>query len=130
MAEPAPAPAESLAADAGAAQAAAWARPLSHDKLALGDGDATAAQAWSGAPFSPAACVAVPRGGGAAALAVVVEELPKGGWFSFGLGRAMEKEGALFGDGDGTCGLRQHTSAESDRRAAAKGFGRRARRSR
>eukprot|EP01045_Picozoa_sp_COSAG04_P038317 COSAG04_NODE_10210_length_796_cov_0.951220_1_plen_84_part_10 len=80
MAEPEPErDAAAVGAGAGVAQAKAWARPLSHGKLTLGDGDAIATRAWEGAPYDPAALVAVGRGGGAEgfALAAVVEALPK-----------------------------------------------------
>ena len=102
---------------------------LSCDKLTLGDGGAAATRVWEGSPHKPAALVAVGRGGGAEgfALAAVVEALP---WdykyFSFGVGRAMPKEGKLFVDADGTCGLWQTAYDESYRAALTKGFGRRA----
>ena len=90
----------------------AFAPELSCGKLTLGDGGATATRAWYHDPYNPAALVAVGRGGGAEgfAAAAVVEALPGyGGWFSFGVGRAMPKEGKVFGPNgaDGTCGLRQ-----------------------
>ena len=51
-------------------------------------------------------------------------------WFSFGVGRAMPKEGKYFGRADSggtdTCGLMQSTNIESHRHAWTKGFGRRA----
>eukprot|EP01045_Picozoa_sp_COSAG04_P009135 COSAG04_NODE_522_length_13154_cov_27.623592_6_plen_236_part_00 len=134
--EPEPEPeavAGSGGAGAGLGQVVKWAPPLSHDKLTLGDGDATATKAWEGDPGKPAALVAVGRGGGAEgfALAAVVEALPKAGDFlAFGVGRSMPKEGKEFGHvglgADGTCGLRQRANLESHRQAAAKGFGRRA----
>ena len=122
------------------AQPTAFAPQLSHGRLTLGDGGATATKAWEGGPYHPAALVAVGRGGGADgfAAAAVVEALPGyGGWFSFGVGRAMPKEGKYFGrDGHadgGTCGLRQHAGdsgvrrgVESYRFAEQAGFGRRA----
>eukprot|EP01045_Picozoa_sp_COSAG04_P016731 COSAG04_NODE_1423_length_6828_cov_13.718978_1_plen_254_part_00 len=119
-------------AGAGLGQVVAWAPPLSHGRLTLGDGGATATRAWYGAPHYPAALVAVGRGGGAEgfALAAVVEALPKMNaysYFSFGVGRAMPKEGKGFGGtADGTCGLQQLADSESYRGAATKGFGRRA----
>eukprot|EP01045_Picozoa_sp_COSAG04_P027818 COSAG04_NODE_4153_length_2266_cov_4.369635_1_plen_355_part_00 len=130
-AAPEPATAGGAAMGGGVAQAVKWARPLSHDRLTLADGDATATKAWQGKPRHPAALVAVGRGGGAEgfALAAVVEAMPKayGSAFSFGVGRAMPKEGQTFGYGaDGTCGLVQNTGSESDRHARTKGFGRRA----
>eukprot|EP01045_Picozoa_sp_COSAG04_P026661 COSAG04_NODE_3746_length_2561_cov_4.391552_1_plen_182_part_10 len=133
--QPAPAPAPAPAPVGGAAigQAVKWARPLSCDRLTLGDGDATATKAWSGEPYYPAALVAVSRGGGAEgfALAAVVEALPAvSNVLSFGVGRAMPKEGKVFGNGtygaDGTCGLAQHAGVESIRYTATEGFGRRA----
>ena len=108
-------------------QASAWARPLSHDQLTLGDGNTTATTSQS--LYNPAALVAVRRGGGAGgfALAAVVEALPKprGYWLSFGVGRAMPQQGKQFG-WDGTCGLLQKAHGESSRLAATEGFGRRA----
>ena len=48
-------------------------------------------------------------------------------YLSFGVGRAMPKEGKRFGlTADGTCGLRQNADYEPGRAAATKGFGRRA----
>eukprot|EP01045_Picozoa_sp_COSAG04_P035262 COSAG04_NODE_8060_length_1028_cov_1.826695_1_plen_166_part_01 len=110
------------------AQPTAFAPALSHDSLTLGDGGATATNRAKGV-LRPAALVAVGRGGGAEgfALAAVVEALPKLiGSFSFGVGRAMPKEGKRFNDADGTCGLYQSARSESARGAATAGFGRRA----
>ena len=64
-----------------------------------------------------------------ASAAAVVEALRKaGGYLSFGVGRAMPKEGKRFGyDADGTCGLYQNAEAESSRLAQiTEDFGRRA----
>ena len=48
-------------------------------------------------------------------------------FFSFGVGRAMPKQGTYFGDtADRTCGLWQALFNESNRSAAMSGFGRRA----
>eukprot|EP01045_Picozoa_sp_COSAG04_P004560 COSAG04_NODE_200_length_20490_cov_33.582021_1_plen_3559_part_10 len=120
------------------AQPKAFAPPLSCGKLTLGGGGATATKAWGGPPNWPAALVAVSRGGGAEgfAAAAVVQALPKdsgGPDFSFGVGRAMPKEGKTFGYGayahdgaDGTCGLGHNPQNESGGSAGTKGFGQRA----
>ena len=115
---------------AAAGQAKAFLPPLSHDKLTLGEGGATATKAWEGSPLDPAALVAVGRGGGGEgfALAAVVEAMAEVySWFSFGVARAMPKEDMLFGDvAEGTCGLWQAANRAYNRGAATKNFGRRA----
>eukprot|EP01045_Picozoa_sp_COSAG04_P020432 COSAG04_NODE_2092_length_4811_cov_4.293930_1_plen_196_part_10 len=132
FAEPPPQqPAAAPLGVAGLGQAVKWARPLSHGRLAFGDGGAIATKAWEAAPWNPAALVAAGRGGGPEgfALAAVVEAMPYavGELLSFGVGRAMPKEGKGFGGtADGTCGLSQITYSESSRYAMTKGFGRRA----
>lgn len=119
--------------------ATAFAPALSHDRLTLGDGGATATNSED-LYCAPAALVAVGRGGGAEGfvLAAVFEALPfdyTGGYVSFGVGRAMPKQGAEFGlvgKGAGTmpkhgaCGLRQETSPPHNRWVGAESFGRRA----
>ena len=105
-----------------------WARHLSHERLAFGDGGAVCEQV--GHNF-PVACVPVRRDeGGPFTLAVVVEALPPAGgpysaYFSFGVGRAIAKERSMFGVDDGTCGLQQNVRDEADRCAATRNFGRR-----
>ena len=128
----APAPARSPAARARhhtfATGNRRWMHHLSSEDTIFGEGNLTATMA-SGA-CSAAACVGVARGEGAAGfeLTVMIEELPKAGEsFSFGVGRAIAKEGYLFGfDAPGTCGLVQHAYDESIRRATANDFGERA----
>ena len=114
----------------GVGQSVKWSPLLSCSELTLGDGGATATKAWKGEPINPAALVAVGRGGGAEgfAAAAVFEAMPEADqWFSFGVGRAMPKEGERFGwTAGGTCGLRQQPGIESGRLAATSGFGRRA----
>ena len=107
-----------------------WMHHLSSEDTVFGEGNLTATTSEA---CSAAACVGVARGEGAAEaggfeLTVMVEALPKTGEsFSFGVGRAIAKEGYLFGfDAPGTCGLVQHTDDESIRRATANDFGGRA----
>ena len=95
------------AAAKAAGRAAVWDQQLSHGKLSLGDGGATAAKSWEGYPKWPAALVAVGRGdtsGEGFVLGVVVEAMPKYGHLSFGVGRRMAKEGSQFGDDAGAGG--------------------------
>ena len=117
------------AAAKAAGRAAVWDQQLSHGKLSLGDGGATAAKGWEGYPKWPAALVAVGRGdtsGEGFVLGVVVEAMPKYGHLSFGIGRRMAKEGSQFGDdADGTCGILQNGADESIRAVGTEGFGRR-----
>ena len=118
------------AAAKAAGRAAVWDQQLSHGKLSLGDGGATAAKGWEGYPKWPAALVAVGRDGDTSGegfvLGVVVEAMPKYGHLSFGIGRRMAKEGSQFGDdADGTCGILQNGADESIRAVGTEGFGRR-----
>eukprot|EP01045_Picozoa_sp_COSAG04_P010732 COSAG04_NODE_664_length_11441_cov_5.400458_8_plen_516_part_00 len=117
-----------------------WARPLSSNLLTFSDGNATAfftppPKTWRGGPWGPAALVAVPRGLTTGfSVAVVVEAMHEPqppdsfghpslaqGFFSFGVGSAMDKEDPMFPtdpDGGGfggytavgTCGLVQTPS--------------------
>ena len=84
---------------AAAAQPKAFSPQLSHDKLTLADGGATATRAWGGEPHYPAALVAVGRGMAEGfSAAAVVETMPEAGqYLSFGVGRTMAKEGKTFG---------------------------------
>ena len=65
---------------------------------------------------------------GGFALAALVEAMPgsSGDVISFGVGRAMAKEGNTFGGYGRTCGLLQSSGLESRRHARTNGFGWRA----
>ena len=108
----------------GAEKASEHMRKFFHRK----NGTEAATATNSANTHGPAALVPVPRGGGAGAFAVVVvvEGMQKWSDVSFGVGHAMVKEGKVFGDADGTCGLFQRADLESRRGARTKGFGRRA----
>jgi len=73
----------------------------------------------------PAALVPIDRAAsGPFTLAVAVDDFPAGGYPLYvGVGRAMPRDGAVFGLVEGTCGLRQHAWHEESRFALSNDFG-------